>query len=84
MMGRTVRERIVEVLASTGPQHTQEICRRVKSTWHYVRKVLLDMEYKGLVQSSYRRLKMPFSRAAIVRIWWLTPKGYEFYKRIER
>jgi len=84
MMGRTVRERIVEVLAKSGTLHTMEICYRVKSTWHYVRRVLLDMEHKGLVFSSYRRLELPLRRNVIARVWWLTPKGYEFYKRIER
>jgi len=84
MMRRTTRERIIEVLASHPYLHTTEIVRRVQSTDKYIRRLLNDMEAKGQVLSSYRRLQLPLGRGVIVRVWWLTPKGYELTKKGEK
>jgi len=84
MMRRTTRERIIEVLASHPYLYTLDIVRRVQSTEKYIRRLLNDMEARGQVLSSYRRLRLPLGRNVIVRVWWLTPKGYELLKKEKR
>jgi len=81
MMGKTTRERIIEVLASHPYLYTSDIVRRVQSTEKYIRRLLNDMEARGQVQSAYRRLRLPLGRNVIVRVWWLTPRGFELLKK---
>ncbi|MDI9616670.1 MAG: transcriptional regulator [Methanothrix sp.] len=71
VLGNSQRERVIQVLGSKGPMSAEKIAKIERITPPAVRKVLQDLDERGLIEESDG-------------IWRLTEKGAELERELRR